>query len=84
MDWSDTPEQALFRGQVRTFIQERLPAYYRDPEVRRIKAEDGETVRREFGAEVVEAGQRSVGGPAGDDQLGRGEDRCKGVGGSPY
>jgi alkylation response protein AidB-like acyl-CoA dehydrogenase len=31
MDWEDTPEQAAFRNEVRTFIQERLPAYYRQP-----------------------------------------------------
>ena len=29
MDWSDSTEQAAFRGQVRDFIRERLPAYYR-------------------------------------------------------
>ncbi len=29
MDWDDSPEQAAFREQVRSFIQERLPAYYR-------------------------------------------------------
>ena len=28
MEWSDTPEQAAFREQVRSFIRERLPAYY--------------------------------------------------------
>ncbi len=31
MDWSDSPEQAAFREQVHSFIQERLPARYRDP-----------------------------------------------------
>ncbi|MGE0228196.1 MAG: acyl-CoA dehydrogenase family protein [Dehalococcoidia bacterium] len=35
MDWSDTPEQATFRHSVRTFLQERLPALYRDPGSRR-------------------------------------------------
>jgi alkylation response protein AidB-like acyl-CoA dehydrogenase len=29
MDWEDTPEQAAFRQEVRSFIEERLPAYYR-------------------------------------------------------
>jgi alkylation response protein AidB-like acyl-CoA dehydrogenase len=29
MDWSDTPEQAAFRTQVRSFIEEHLPDYYR-------------------------------------------------------
>ena len=29
MDWADSAEQAAFRGQVRDFVQERLPAYYR-------------------------------------------------------
>ena len=29
MDWSDTPEQAAFRSEVRTLIAERLPARYR-------------------------------------------------------
>ncbi len=29
MDWSDSPEQASFRRQVREFIQRRLPDYYR-------------------------------------------------------
>ena len=43
MDWSDTKEQADFRQHVRAFIQERLPAYYRKPEVKRAKAEDPET-----------------------------------------
>ena len=31
MDWNDSPEQAAFRAQVRSFIQQRLPARYRDP-----------------------------------------------------
>ena len=29
MDWTDTPEQAKFRGEVRTFIEQRLPQRYR-------------------------------------------------------
>jgi len=29
MDWSDTPEQAAFRAQVRSFIEAKLPAHYR-------------------------------------------------------
>src|SRR5262245_26915674 len=29
MDWADTPDQADFRGQVRTFIDERLPDFYK-------------------------------------------------------
>ena len=29
MDWSDTPEQAEFRSEVRAFIERSLPAYYR-------------------------------------------------------
>ncbi|MBM3139180.1 MAG: hypothetical protein FJZ92_02945 [Chloroflexi bacterium] len=29
MDWSDTPEQAAFRGEVREFIRNRLPGPYR-------------------------------------------------------
>nr|NIR62063.1 hypothetical protein [Gammaproteobacteria bacterium] len=29
MDWSDSPEQAAFRGEVRDFIHDRAPAYYR-------------------------------------------------------
>ena len=37
MDWNDTPEQAEFRQQVRDFVAERLPEFYReralDPEV---------------------------------------------------
>ena len=28
MDWSDSPEQAAFRQQVRDFVSERLPGYY--------------------------------------------------------
>ncbi len=31
MDWDDSPEQAAFRQDVRTFIQERLPEFYRKP-----------------------------------------------------
>jgi len=31
MDWSDSPEQAKFREEVRTFIQDHLPERYRDP-----------------------------------------------------
>jgi len=34
MDWSDTPEQAAFREQVRTHIADRLPQYYRDAQIR--------------------------------------------------
>ncbi|MEZ4552559.1 MAG: acyl-CoA dehydrogenase family protein [Dehalococcoidia bacterium] len=34
MDWSDTPEQAAFRDQVRKHIADRLPAYYRDAAIR--------------------------------------------------
>ena len=30
MDWNDTPEQASFRKDVRSFIEQRLPARYRD------------------------------------------------------
>ena len=30
MDWADTPEQASFREEVRSFIQGNLPAYYAD------------------------------------------------------
>ncbi len=29
MDWNDSPEQAAFRADAATFIQERLPEYYR-------------------------------------------------------
>ena len=29
MDWADTPEQAAFRAEVRQFIQQQLPAYYK-------------------------------------------------------
>jgi alkylation response protein AidB-like acyl-CoA dehydrogenase len=29
MDWNDAPEQAAFRAQVRAFVQEQLPAFYR-------------------------------------------------------
>ena len=29
MDWSDTPQQAAFRQEVRTFIEQRLPAWYK-------------------------------------------------------
>jgi alkylation response protein AidB-like acyl-CoA dehydrogenase len=29
MDWADTPEQASFRTEVRSFIEQRLPAHYR-------------------------------------------------------
>src|SRR5260370_19243496 len=38
MDWNDSPEQAAFRGEVRQFIAERLPAYYRSMEKRRAAA----------------------------------------------
>ena len=31
MDWNDSPEQAEFREEVRTFIQDHLPERYRDP-----------------------------------------------------
>ena len=31
MDWNDSPEQAKFREEVRTFIQDHLPERYRDP-----------------------------------------------------
>ncbi|MGE0229193.1 MAG: acyl-CoA dehydrogenase family protein [Dehalococcoidia bacterium] len=34
MDWSDTPEQAAFREQVRKHIADRLPEYYRDAAIR--------------------------------------------------
>jgi len=30
MEWTDTPEEAAFRSDVRALIEERLPAYYRD------------------------------------------------------
>ena len=30
MDWNDTPEQAAFRREARTLIEERTPAYYRE------------------------------------------------------
>jgi alkylation response protein AidB-like acyl-CoA dehydrogenase len=36
MDWNDTPDQAAFRNEVRTLIQERLPERYRK------SGEDGE------------------------------------------
>jgi alkylation response protein AidB-like acyl-CoA dehydrogenase len=42
MDWSDTPEQAAFRAEVRTHIAERLPQYYKDAEVRRQAAAEPE------------------------------------------
>ena len=29
MDWADTPEQAAFREDVRSFIQGNLPEYYK-------------------------------------------------------
>ena len=29
MDWQDTPEQAVFRADVRAFLRDRLPDYYR-------------------------------------------------------
>jgi len=29
MDWDDTPQQAAFRQEVRSFIADRLPAPYR-------------------------------------------------------
>jgi len=29
MDWADTPEQAAFRNEIRTFLEGRLPAYYK-------------------------------------------------------
>ncbi len=35
MDWNDTTQQADFRSNVRTFLQQRLPAYYKDHESRR-------------------------------------------------
>jgi len=34
MDWSDSPEQATFRSEVRSFIEARLPAYYKSQEYR--------------------------------------------------
>ncbi len=34
MDWSDTPEQASFRSEVRSFVQDRLPDRYRQPAAR--------------------------------------------------
>ena len=34
MDWSDTPEQAAFRSEVRTFVQSRLPERYRNAAMR--------------------------------------------------
>jgi len=30
MDWADSAEQAAFRASVRSFIQDRLPQYYKD------------------------------------------------------
>ena len=35
MDWNDTPDQAAFRANVRGFLEERLPAHYRDHDSRR-------------------------------------------------
>ena len=29
MDWADSPEQAAFRNEVRSFLQQRLPEYYK-------------------------------------------------------
>lgn len=34
MDWSDTPEEASFRADIRATIAERLPAIYSEPEAR--------------------------------------------------
>ncbi|MDE2695713.1 MAG: acyl-CoA dehydrogenase family protein [Chloroflexota bacterium] len=42
MDWSDTPEQEEFRMSVRSFIQERLPDYYRGEAFERRRVEDAE------------------------------------------
>jgi alkylation response protein AidB-like acyl-CoA dehydrogenase len=42
MEWSDTPEQAAFREEVRTHIAQRLPQYYRDAETRRAAAAEPE------------------------------------------
>jgi alkylation response protein AidB-like acyl-CoA dehydrogenase len=35
VEWNDSPEQAAFRADVRSFVQGRLPAYYQDHESRR-------------------------------------------------
>ena len=35
MDWSDSPEQAQFRTQVRDFVRDRLPDYYREQHANR-------------------------------------------------
>ena len=40
MDWSDTPEEGAFRAQVRRFLDERLPDYYRRQFDRRTGQED--------------------------------------------
>jgi alkylation response protein AidB-like acyl-CoA dehydrogenase len=40
MDWSDSEEQARFRGEVRDFIQARLPEYYR-----RVAEQGGPVIR---------------------------------------
>jgi alkylation response protein AidB-like acyl-CoA dehydrogenase len=42
MDWNDTPEQATFRKDVRSFIDERLPQYYKDAKQRRLLEDDFE------------------------------------------
>ena len=42
MDWTDTTEQEEFRTSVRSFIQERLPDYYRGETYERRRVEDAE------------------------------------------
>jgi alkylation response protein AidB-like acyl-CoA dehydrogenase len=42
MDWTDTPEQATFRADVRHFIEESLPQYYKDRIARKDAGEASE------------------------------------------
>ena len=41
MDWSDSDEQARFRTQVREFVRDRLPDYYRQQHVNRSGLDGG-------------------------------------------
>ena len=71
MDWNDTAEQAEFRSQVRTFIQERLPEQYR----RMDDTSQGHLVpwfrHRRSADERLRQGCEGMGDCAGRTRLGR-------------
>jgi len=79
MDWGDSPEQATFRSQVRDYIQERLPAYYRTEAYRLSKLEapendwqwdmvhgsdEAQAAAREWAGALAERGWAAPGWPA--------------------